>query len=57
MINTLDSTIKTTMPDKKTVAFNRYADEVLTDEFKEKLQFPMGKEFEIIDSGKELFRV
>jgi hypothetical protein len=40
-----------------TIAFTRYGDEVMDDKFKERLQFPMGKPFEIIDKGKHLFRV
>ena len=39
------------------MAFTRYADEVHQEEYREKLQFPMGEPLKRIDPSKELFRV
>lgn len=39
------------------MAFTRYADEVRQEEYREKLQFPMGEPLKRIDPSKELFRV
>ena len=57
MITQATSAVKTPEPDKENVSFTRYADEVRNAEFKERLQQPRGKPFEIIDVSKELFRV
>jgi hypothetical protein len=57
MLNMMEPALRTPTPNKMTIAFTRYGDEVMDDKFKERLQFPMGKPFEIIDKGKHLFRV
>ena len=57
MINPTTHAMQTPYPTKENVAFTRYADEVKDPEFKERLQFPMGQPYRIIESAKELFRV
>ena len=57
MLNMLDPVLRTPTPDKMTIAFNRYGDEVMDDKFKERLQFPMGQPYEIIDKAKHMFKV
>ena len=49
--------LQSPFPDKKNVAFTRYADEIEDPVAREKLQFPMGEPLVRIDPAKELFRV
>lgn len=57
MISPITHAFQSPYPTKENVAFTRYADEVRDPQFKEKLQFPRGEPINMIDAGKELFRV
>lgn len=57
MISGLRQVTQSQTPDKRTVAFTRYADEVMDPQYREQLQFPMGSALKRIDPSKELFRV
>lgn len=57
MISPVKNALRSPEPNKRNIAFTRYADEVFDPEFRERLQHPMGEPFKRLDPSNTLFRV